>query len=126
MNDAVLLSGSGLSRMARKVTSVARKVLSIFLVGLFSLAVPVKSADLKPETLAAYKRYLQMTEANVDAELARGGSYLWIDSLPSARRAVDYSELRKGNLVIERLETLDHGTAIPIPGGLVHHWIGTV
>jgi len=126
MTNVALLTRSELSCMARKVTSVARKALSIFLLGSFSLAASVKSADLKPETMAAYKRYLQMTEANVDAELARGGSYLWIDSLPSSRRAGEYAELRKGNLVIERLETLDHGTAIPVPGGLVHHWIGTV
>jgi hypothetical protein len=28
--------------------------------------------------------------------------------------------------VIERLETLDGGKKIQVPGGLIHHWIGTV
>ena len=98
----------------------------MILAGLFSLSVSANAADLKPETIAAYQRYLQITEANVDAELARGEPYLWVDSLPAPRRAADYAELRKGNLVIERLETLDHGKTISIPAGLVHHWIGTV
>ena len=96
------------------------------LAGLFSLAVPANAADLKPETTAAYNRYLQLTEANIDAELARGNPYLWIDAAPESRRAAAYAELRSGNLVIERLETLEHGKTISIPGGLVHHWIGTV
>ena len=110
----------------RKTGSIARKVLSTILAGLFSLTAPANAADLKPETIAAYKHYLQLTEADVDAELARGEPYLWIDSVPASRRASEYAELRKGNLVIERLETLDHGKTIPVPGGLVHHWIGTV
>jgi hypothetical protein len=112
--------------MAGKNSSIGRKALAIILAGLFSLSVSANAANLKPETIAAYKHYLQITEANVDAELARGDAYLWIDSLPASRRAADYAELRKGNLVIERLETLDHGKTLPVPGGLVHHWIGTV
>jgi hypothetical protein len=112
--------------MARRNRSIARKILSIILAGLFLLSVPANAAELKPETIAAYKHYLQITEANVDAELARGEPYLWIDTLPPPSRAADYAELRKGNLVIERLETLEHGKTISIPGGLVHHWIGTV
>jgi len=112
--------------MARRNRSIARKILSTTLAGLFLLSVPANAAELKPETIAAYKHYLQITEANVDAELARGEPYLWIDTLPPPSRAADYAELRKGNLVIERLETLEHGKTISIPGGLVHHWIGTV
>ncbi|HEX2775131.1 MAG TPA: hypothetical protein VHN10_00685 [Candidatus Acidoferrales bacterium] len=112
--------------MAGRNRSIARKILSTTLAGLFLLSVPANAAELKPETIAAYKHYLQITEANVDAELARGEPYLWIDTLPPPSRAADYAELRKGNLVIERLETLEHGKTISIPGGLVHHWIGTV
>jgi hypothetical protein len=117
---------STLSLMAGIKRSIARRTLSMILAGLFSLSVSANAADLKPETITAYKHYLQITEANVDAELARGEPYLWIDSLPAPSRAADYAELRKGNLVIERLETLDHGKTISIPGGLVHHWTGTV
>lgn len=112
--------------MAPKKRSVARKTLSMILAALFSLSASANAADLRPETIAAYKHYLQITEANVDAELTRGEPYLWIDSLSTSQRANDYAELRKGNLVIERLETLDHGKTISVPGGLAHHWIGTV
>jgi hypothetical protein len=126
VGNATLRRRSALSLMAGRNRSIARKILSITLAGLFSLSVSVNAADLKPETIAAYKHYLQITEANIDVDLARGEPYLWIDSLPAPTRAADYAELRKGNPVIERLETLEHGKTISIPGGLVHHWIGTV
>jgi hypothetical protein len=112
--------------MMRKIDSLPRKALTIVLAGLLLLPFPASPADLKPETLAAYHRYLQLTEANVDAELARGGPYLWIDAAPASRRDGYYAELRKGEVVIERLETLDQGKTIAVPGGLIHHWIGTV
>jgi hypothetical protein len=117
MIDVTPRRRSAFPRMMRKTCSIARKMLSIILAGVFSLTVAANAADLKPETIAAYKHYLQITEANVDAELARGDPYLWIDSVPASRRAGEYAELRKGNLVIERLETLDHGKTIPVPGG---------
>jgi hypothetical protein len=44
---------------ARNTGRIARKALSMVLAGLFSLAVPANAADLKPETTAAYNRYLQ-------------------------------------------------------------------
>ena len=106
VSNATLRRRNALSLMAGRNRSIARKILSMTLAGLFLLSVSANAADLKPETIAAYKHYLQLTEANVDAELARGEPYLWIDSLPAPSRAADYAELRKGNLVIERLETL--------------------
>ena len=126
VSKATLRRRSALSLIVGRNRGIARKTISAILAGLFSLSVSANAADLKPETIASYKHYLQITEANVDAELARGEPYLWVDSLPAPSRTADYAELRKGNLVIERLETLDHGKTISIPGGLVHHWIGTV
>lgn len=105
---------------------MSRKALAIVLAGLFFLPFPAGASVLEPQTLAAYHRYLQLTEAKIDAELTRRDVYLWIDTAPPARRDAYYSDLRKGNLVIERLETLDQGKTIAFPGALVHHWIGTV
>ncbi len=60
------------------------------------------------------------------AELAQSGPYLWVERLPPEQRAADEEQLRNGQLVIERLETLDSGKPIPTPGGIIHHWIGTM
>jgi hypothetical protein len=115
-----------LVRRTPQISGLSRKALAIVLVGLFSLPFPAGAAELEPETIAAYHRYLKLTEAKIDAELARGDVYLWIDTAPSARRDAYYADLRKGDLVIEKLETLDQGKTIAFPGALVHHWVGTV
>jgi len=111
--------------MAKNNNTIARRTIAVFLVGIFSLGSPVRAAELKPDTAAAFERYVRLTQAQVDAELARGEPYLWVDAQPEAQRAAYHAELRKGNVVVERLETLDQGRHIEVPGGLIHHWTGT-
>jgi hypothetical protein len=95
---------------------------------LLSLLVPgsTGAADLRPQTLEAFNRYVHSTEGQIDSELTRGQPFLWIESLPESRREAAYRDLREGKVVIERLETLDAGKRIDVPGGLIHHWIGTI
>ena len=76
--------------------------------------------------IAAFNRYVRLTEAQIDSELARREPFLWIESLPENRREAVYQDLRDGKVVIERLETLDDGKKMNVPGGLIHHWIGTI
>ena len=90
------------------------------------LALPLDASDLKPQTVDAFNRYTEFTEAQIDAELARREPYLHIDALPEDRRAAAHAQLRDGKVAIERLETLDHGQRIHVPGGMIHDWTGTV
>ncbi len=91
-------------------------------------AVPITHADplLRPETTVAYNRYVQLTEKNIDTELQRGQPFLWVDMQPENDRAAYLAKMRGGQVVIERLQTTDGGKKIEAPGGLIHHWIGTV
>jgi hypothetical protein len=84
------------------------------------------AADLKPETLKAFDHYMELTEAEINSQAASGKAFLWVDRLPTEKRTAAYAELREGKVVIERLETLDGGKRVEIPGGMVHQWIGTV
>jgi hypothetical protein len=87
---------------------------------------PTAVADLQPKTVAAFDLYTQLTEAEFDSQIARREPFLWYEGLPKERRQSIEAQLRAGQVVIERLETLDRGNPIPVPGGLIHHWIGTV
>lgn len=109
-----------------KADKLASKVLAVALAGLFALPSPANSADLRPQTSQAYDRYIELTQTQVDAELTQSGPYLWVERLPEDKRAAAEQQLRDGQIVIERMTTLDHGAAIPVPGGMIHHWIGTV
>jgi hypothetical protein len=80
------------------------------------------AADLQPETVAAFDRYVRATERRMDG----AAPYLWVDTLGEARRREALAALRRGELVIEPLETREQGKAIDVPDGLIHHWIGVV
>ena len=82
-----------------------------------SLTYPIKEA---------FDRYVTLTDARNAEELSHGAPFLWVDALPEARRAESYSAMKRGEVVIERLETRDHGNTIPCPGGLIHHWVGAL
>ncbi len=108
-----------------KTGSHARRALAIIFAACVALPLPLNAADLQPLTAQAYDRYIQLTAAQVNSELAQSGPYLWVERLPAEQRAADEEQLRNGQLVIERLDTLDSGKTIPVPGGIIHHWIGT-
>lgn len=97
---------------------------SVFLL-LISTAV-VYAAELKPATSAAFDRYVRLTEQRIDAKVARGSDFLWIDTLPQNRRAEVQRGLKQGGVIIERLQTRDGSKEIAVPDGLIHHWVGTV
>ena len=103
-------------RMARRLVMVVAACM-----GLLG-AVPAESAaDLQPGTIAAFDRYIKVTEAQ-----AARADFLWVDSLPEPQRRARRDELGSGTLLIEPLKTLDDRSEIPIPDGLVHHWVGTI
>jgi hypothetical protein len=108
-----------------KTGSRAKRALAIFFAACLVLPAPTNAADLQPQTAQAYDHYIQLTSAQVSAELAQSEPYLWVERLPPEQRAADEAQLRNGQLVIERLDTLDSGKTVPVPGGIIHHWIGT-
>src|SRR5271154_4545718 len=100
-------------------------MMAMFLAATLLLAIPVGAADLQAQAAQNYARYIALTQAQVDAELTQRGPYLWVERLPEPRRAEALAQLHSGGVVIEKLETLEGGKPIAVPGGLVHHWIGT-
>jgi hypothetical protein len=85
------------------------------------LAVPAAAADLDPRTVAAFDRYVAVTEA----QAAAARQFLAVDALAADQRQAALARLRRGELVIGRPQTTQGGQPIDIPSGLVHHWRGT-
>lgn len=93
------------------------------------VAVSTGATDLESKTVEAFDHYVKLAETQIDAELARRQPYLWVEGLPTSRRATAETELRAGQVVIERLDATgnsDPGKPTVVPNGLIHHWIGTV
>ncbi len=102
---------------------------------LFFLAAPfllaqapsIADAELRPETLQRFTRYVAATEARINREVARAEGFLYIDGLSRERRSEVLEELKHGEIFIEPLETRDaSGGGIEVRGGLIHHWLGDV
>ena len=87
------------------------------------LVLPGQAARLKPETVAAFDRYIAATEERMADDL-REGRFLELDRLFEAARQKTYTELRQGQLYIQQLHTQSGGKPVQVPGGLIHHWVG--
>ena len=100
-----------------------------FVLALATMLAPASSAraaDLSSKTIAAFDHYVALFEIKNGESMSDTGPFLWVDRLPPQQRAAILARLRAGNVVIEKMETLDNGKPIDVPDGLVHHWIGTV
>jgi hypothetical protein len=97
-------------------------VLAVMIAGSTVLAAP--GVELRPATNAAFDRYVALTDQRNNQELRSGQHLLWIDSLGDAERAKAYADLRQGQVKMSKLETRDGGAEIPVPGGMIHHWVG--
>ena len=80
------------------------------------------AAELQNRTIQAFDRYVRLTEARLNGN----APFLWIDGLPETRRREALDAVRRRELSIERLETKDNGREIDAPGGMIHHWVGSV
>ena len=82
------------------------------------------AAELKPETVQAFDRYVQVTEARMSAEVAGDARFLWIDRLANDRgfawrlnNYCSFEERAEGTLMQCESITLTRG--IPFLFGVV-------
>jgi hypothetical protein len=87
----------------------------------------VMSAELRPKTVEAFDRYVQLTEARINGEVTQTDKFLYVDGLPPDRRSQVLAALKRGEIFMARLETLDtSGHKIEAPEAIIHHWLGAV
>jgi hypothetical protein len=84
------------------------------------------AAELKQKTIEAFDRYVRLTEQRIQSEIGSGKPFLWVDERPEQQGQPAHQRLWAGELLIERMNTLDQGKRISVPDGLIHHWIATI
>ncbi len=85
-----------------------------------------QAADLQADTAVAFDRYVGLTEMRLNQEKNGTIPFLWVDRLLGAQRHDADARLYRGEVLVRRMETREAGRSIDIPGGLCHHWVGTV
>ncbi len=104
--------------------TISRSTFPALLAAALGLLPAIAAAhEPKPETLAAFNRYREQTEARMDTDL-RAGHFLYFERYPESRRQSIDQQLRRGEFYLEPLRTLDDDHRFPVPGGLIHHWVG--
>jgi hypothetical protein len=88
-------------------------------------AVAIAVPELSPATLKAYERYVQLTEQRIQSERSGQSSTFWIDRQPERVKTPAWQKLRRGEVIVDSLETRDGGQAIEVPAGRIHHWVAT-
>jgi hypothetical protein len=90
-------------------------------------ACPAGAAELGPHTLASFQHYIELTDRRIAAEVANPSTFLWADTISDAAKRRDvFERLRRGEVVVEKMTTLDDGHQVKIDDGLIHDWIGVV
>ena len=92
-----------------------------------STAVAAWARVLSPETLAAFDRYVALTDTRIRTQVSDPSGFLYLNTLPAAGRGRAFASLRRGNLYVTPI-TARGGSSGPVavPGGLIHHWLGAV
>jgi hypothetical protein len=110
--------------------SIARshllQVVAVFLIAFFAETAPAAAAQLKPETLQAFNKYVEVAEGRMNGELGTTNSFLWVDRQPEQRRRVILAQLLQGRVICTPLETSDRAKPISISGGWIHHWVALI
>jgi hypothetical protein len=110
---------------ARRLFVPSQKIALGLLVLLGLAASSAHASQLKPETEAAFDRYVALAEARMDNDV-RLNQFLVMDRLPDLQRKEAYNQLQNGQVYIEELHTQQEQHAILIPSGLIHHWVGVI
>jgi hypothetical protein len=92
---------------------------SFWLALILAWAMPLVGQQSHPavETVAAWDRYINLTERRIQAEVNNPADFV----------RSDVNFLRTKSIYVQRLETSDEkGEAIEVKGGTIHHWLGAV
>ncbi len=107
------------------MTTKSRLLTTVSLLAAFA-AGEASAAELRSETLTAWDRYVGWTEHRMRDDVRGGGRFLVQNGLPAALSAEARRKLLAGEVFATKLETTAEGRSIDVPGGLVHHWLGSV
>ena len=84
------------------------------------------AAELNQKTVVAFDKYVVATEARINNELRPGGTFLYVDGQSEKDKRSSYDRLKKGEILVEKLETKAPDVSSEVPDGMVHHWVGLV
>lgn len=75
-----------------------------------------RAAELTKKTLDSWDDYIQTAKGHLQSRINGNGQFLWVEEDPKRQNRV-----RSGKILVS--PRAPH-VPLPVPGGLIHHWIG--
>jgi hypothetical protein len=84
------------------------------------------AAELNAPTIAGFERYQKAAESAIEADVSTTDRFLRVFRGDANDRDRISHQLQRGEVAVTRLRVTEQGRRIDVPGGLIHHWVGTV
>ena len=109
-------------------TLVFRAGVAAAMLSIASVSLASDEAKLQPKTAQDFAKYVAAVEARRAKEITSSEPFLEFERYPAAQQARVMAALKRGEVYVERGRvSRDQAAAeIPIDGGLINHWRGTV
>ena len=89
-------------------------------------ATPVKTAELRQETIRAWNDYVASREKQIEMELKSPKGFLAMDFQDQKEAAVERRKVLAGDVSVKRMNSAGSKSGFQISGGTIHHWRGVV
>ena len=87
----------------------------------------LQAEELRSETIHAWDEYVLLTEKRISKELYSGEGFLVQDFQEPGEAQADRELVLSGRILLRKMKTkTPAGKDIKVPGGLIHHWRGSV
>jgi putative flippase GtrA len=86
----------------------------------------VRAADLKPETVQAWRANVEKAEHRISAELSSGKGFLALDFQDARIAAEDRRKMFSGEIPVRQVAGDDSMQTVQVPNGMIHHWRGSI
>jgi putative flippase GtrA len=113
----------GETDVGNKLRRIAAAVCAITAAPFLLTIEPATAADLKPETLKAWKAAVEETERRISAELSSDKGFLAMDFLNPQDAARERRAVLSGEIPVIQVTTAKN---IKVPDGMIHHWRGSI
>ena len=126
--NVISVMALGAVNFAGANTLVFRSAVAMVLLAIGTSAFASDEAKLQPKTAQGFAKYVAAVEARRVKEVANNEPFLEFERYSSAQQARVMASLKRGEVFVERGRvSRDQAAAeIPIDGGLINHWRGTV
>ena len=84
------------------------------------------AAELRPETLKAWNDYIAAAERRMEKELNSSKGFLSLDFQNHQEATRERQSILGGEITVKRVSSSKGDEDIPVPGGTIHHWRGSI